>query len=195
MDLYDEFGNYIGDEEDDGEEDDGAPEIADEDDEDDEEEAAGNEDAEMMEEEEDDTRIVLHEDKKYYPTAIEVYGEEVETTVQEEDSQPITQPIVAPVVAKDYDLVEKTQPGTVYSTEFFTSMMNHANLVRNVAVRRRLGHPRRRRPSHGALRCSSSPLLLTLTTPRTRLVAGGRAHATREDDARRQPRRPHPHLR
>ena len=25
----------------------------------------------------DESRIVLHEDKKYYPTAIEVYGEEV----------------------------------------------------------------------------------------------------------------------
>ncbi len=34
--------------------------------------------------------VVLHEDKKYYPTAEEVYGPEVETIVQEEDSQPLT---------------------------------------------------------------------------------------------------------
>lgn len=34
--------------------------------------------------------VVLHEDKKYYPTAEEVYGPEVETIVQEEDTQPLT---------------------------------------------------------------------------------------------------------
>lgn len=34
--------------------------------------------------------VVLHEDKKYYPTAEEVYGPEVETLVQEEDAQPLT---------------------------------------------------------------------------------------------------------
>lgn len=34
--------------------------------------------------------VVLHEDKKYYPTADEVYGPEVETIVQEEDTQPLT---------------------------------------------------------------------------------------------------------
>ena len=34
--------------------------------------------------------IVLHEDKKYYQTAQEVYGPDVETIVQEEDEQPLT---------------------------------------------------------------------------------------------------------
>lgn len=33
------------------------------------------------------TAIVLHEDKRYYQTALEVYGPEVETIVQEEDAQ------------------------------------------------------------------------------------------------------------
>ena len=33
---------------------------------------------------------VLHEDKKYYPTAEEVYGPDVETIVHEEDTQPLT---------------------------------------------------------------------------------------------------------
>lgn len=37
-------------------------------------------------------QIVLHEDKKYYPTAEEVYGPDVETIVQEEDAQPLTGP-------------------------------------------------------------------------------------------------------
>lgn len=31
--------------------------------------------------------VVLHEDKKYYPTAEEVYGPDVETLVMEEDAQ------------------------------------------------------------------------------------------------------------
>lgn len=34
-------------------------------------------DIEMADADGDDSRIVLHEDKKYYPTAIEVYGEGV----------------------------------------------------------------------------------------------------------------------
>ena len=34
--------------------------------------------------------VVLHEDKKYYPTAEEIYGPEVETIVHEEDTQPLT---------------------------------------------------------------------------------------------------------
>lgn len=41
--------------------------------------------------------VVLHEDKKYYPTASEVYGPDVETIVHEEDTQALTEPIIAPV--------------------------------------------------------------------------------------------------
>lgn len=37
-----------------------------------------------------DMQVVLHEDKKYYPSAVEVYGPDVETIVQEEDAQPLT---------------------------------------------------------------------------------------------------------
>lgn len=33
--------------------------------------------------------VVLHEDKKYYPTAEETYGGETETLVMEEDAQPL----------------------------------------------------------------------------------------------------------
>merc|ERR1740117_2049147 len=86
---------------------------------------------------EDESRVVLHEDKKYYPTAMEVYGEEVETTVQDEDTMPITQGVVAAIKAKNFDIVEKKQPTHVYSQEFLVSMMKHPNLVRNVAV---IGH-------------------------------------------------------
>ena len=49
---------------------------------------------------------MLHEDKKYYPTALEVYGPEVETLVQEEDAQPLTEPIIAPVRKNKFQHVE-----------------------------------------------------------------------------------------
>lgn len=47
-------------------------------------------------------QIVLHEDKKYYSTALEVYGESVETLVQEEDTQPLTEPIVKPIKTRKF---------------------------------------------------------------------------------------------
>lgn len=46
--------------------------------------------------------VVLHEDKKYYPTAREVYGPDVETVVQEEDTQPLTEPIIKPIKKKKF---------------------------------------------------------------------------------------------
>jgi len=143
-DLYDEFGNYIGpdsgEEDDEDEDGDGQDDPDDEEEEEEEDQATGallEGDTEMGEADDGDTRVVLHEDKKYYPTAMEVYGEEVETTVQEEDSQPITQPIVAPIRPKEYDIVEKKLPTTSYSHEFLTSLLAYPELVRNVAV---IGH-------------------------------------------------------
>lgn len=53
--------------------------------------------------------IVLHEDKKYYPSALEVYGPGVETLVQEEDAQPLTEPIIAPVKRKKFQVNTKKQ--------------------------------------------------------------------------------------
>lgn len=49
-----------------------------------------DEDQAEVDEEGGGMEVVLHEDKKYYPTAEEVYGPEVETIVQEEDTQPLT---------------------------------------------------------------------------------------------------------
>ena len=87
-----------------------------------------------MDEGDADRRGVLHEDKKYYPTALEVYGEGVETTVQEEDTQPITQPIVAPIKPKKYDLVEKGIPATVFDRSFLPCILKHPGLVRKAFV-------------------------------------------------------------
>ena len=61
--------------------------------------------------------IVLHEDKKYYPLASEVYGEDVETLVQEEDTQMLTEPIVAPVKVHKFAKQERELPDTVYEKE------------------------------------------------------------------------------
>jgi U5 small nuclear ribonucleoprotein component len=45
--------------------------------------------------------IVLHEDKQYYPSALQVYGPDVETIVQEEDAQPLDVPLIEPVKKKE----------------------------------------------------------------------------------------------
>ena len=114
--LYDEFGNYIGPELESDDDSEGSQEANDFDD-----QAMVNGDREGMEDDADEmalaeiedvdggqsTAIVLHEDKKYYPTASEVYGPEVETLVQEEDAQPLTEPIVAPVRKNKFQHVEQ----------------------------------------------------------------------------------------
>jgi len=63
------------------------------------------------------TQIVLHEDKKYYPSAEEVYGPEVETLVQEEDTQPLSEPIIQPIKIKKFQVQEKDLPETRYKKE------------------------------------------------------------------------------
>ena len=84
--------------------------------------------------------IVLHEDKKYYPTAGEVYGPDVETIVHEEDTQPLTKPIIEPVRRNKFEHVEQTLPPTTYQMEFLADLMDNGNLVRNVALVGHLHH-------------------------------------------------------
>ena len=62
-------------------------------------------------------QIVLHEDKKYYPSAEEVYGQEVETLVQEEDTQPLSEPIIAPIQVRKFNVFETDLPETNYNKE------------------------------------------------------------------------------
>lgn len=62
-------------------------------------------------------QVVLHEEKKYYPSAEEVYGEEVETMVQEEDTQPLSEPIIAPIQVRKFNVTETDLPDTYYSKE------------------------------------------------------------------------------
>jgi len=134
--LYDEFGNYIGPELDSDEDDevDEVPSEESEEDEDDDDMPQNDADEEMpgtgME-------VVLHEDKKYYPTHDEVYGKDVETIVQEEDAQPLTEPIIAPVEKKKFSLVAQEYPRTTYDMEYLADMMDSPDLIRNVSL---IGH-------------------------------------------------------
>ncbi|GMP68017.1 hypothetical protein CsSME_00027783 [Camellia sinensis var. sinensis] len=143
--LYDEFGNYIGpdiesDQESDREEDDEdlPDKLGDEEDASDGEDAGGASNGWMTttDDIDMDNQIVLAEDKKYYPTAEEVYGEEVETLVMDEDEQPLEQPIIKPVRNIKFELGVKDS-STYVSTQFLLGLMSNPSLVRNVAL---VGH-------------------------------------------------------
>lgn len=84
--------------------------------------------------------VVLHEDKRYYPTAIEVYGPEVETIVQEEDAQPLEKPLIEPVKKLKFQLKEQDLLETTYEMEFLADIMDTPPLIRNVALVGHLHH-------------------------------------------------------
>ncbi|KAF4514202.1 UNVERIFIED_CONTAM: hypothetical protein B566_EDAN019400, partial [Ephemera danica] len=137
-DLYDEFGNYIGPEleSDEEEEDnfrDNEPEQADYDDE-------GADEGGGVDDEPAPMAVVLHEDKRYYPLAQEVYGPDVETIVQEEDTQALDKPLIAPTKKKKFQLKEQELPETTYDMEFLADLMDNSSLIRNVALVGQLHH-------------------------------------------------------
>ena len=88
LDLYDEFGNYVGPDIADEEDEEADREEIQEDDLDDDQAENGLEDNRMQvshaidmdDDDEPRNQIVLHEDKKYYPSAQEIYGPDVEVT-------------------------------------------------------------------------------------------------------------------
>lgn len=117
-DYYDEFGNYIGPETEDA--------LIDQDDN---LNYSGNED-EMTDTADQaatsltsfpqatsSSTVVLHEDKKFFPSAMEVYGESVQVLVEEEDAQPLTEPIIAPIKEIFIDNVTSQETLTKYSTQ------------------------------------------------------------------------------
>ncbi|KDD73724.1 hypothetical protein H632_c1892p1, partial [Helicosporidium sp. ATCC 50920] len=146
--LYDEFGNYIG------------PELSDSEASEPEDAAGGagpgpggedqaGSDAESIGDEAVDDggptgmSLVLHEDKKYYPSAEEVYGRDTETLVQEEDAQPLEVPIVAPVkvshieVSTPHIALEETP---LYTPAYLRSLHASPELARCVLVAGHLHH-------------------------------------------------------
>ncbi|OAA63733.1 u5 snrnp component [Niveomyces insectorum RCEF 264] len=143
-DLYDEFGNFIGEEPEASEE---GSERGDVDAENygyDQEDVEDNEEVgqELMEVDDEgpSNAVVLHEDKQYYPTAAQVYGTEVETLVQEEDAQPLTEPIVAPLEQKKFTVEEADLPRVFFDRSFMTDLMNFPEQIRNVAFAGQLHH-------------------------------------------------------
>ncbi|CCU80047.1 U5 small nuclear ribonucleoprotein [Blumeria hordei DH14] len=142
-DQYDEFGNFIGEaieSEDDEQNEAGAIayEYA---------ESEGDEDAEVAGQElmeiDDDgpsNAVILHEDKQYYPTAQQVYGEDTETMVQEEDAQPLTQPIIAPVERKKFTIQEADLPPVFFERKFLMDLMCFPDQTRNIAFAGHLHH-------------------------------------------------------
>lgn len=148
--LYDEFGNYIGPEIESDQDSDREEE--DDDDHDDPNEqhdtaadsdgeaatngwlTTGSTDVDML-----DNQVVLAEDKKYYPTAEEVYGDDVETLVMDEDEQPLEQPIIKPVKNKKFEVGVKDS-STYVSSQFMLGLMSNPSLARNVALVGHLQH-------------------------------------------------------
>lgn len=155
--LYDEFGNYIGpeiesDEESDQDEEQDDVRMHDRDEEDTNEDGDAawlarthgpldhhNQGPDDDEDVDMEGQMVLAEDKKYYPTAEEVYGEGVETLVMEEDAQPLEQPIVKPVRNIKFEVGVKDST-TYVSTDFLLGLMSNPKLVRNVALVGHLQH-------------------------------------------------------
>ncbi|KAH9823824.1 P-loop containing nucleoside triphosphate hydrolase protein [Melampsora americana] len=86
--------------------------------------------------------VVLHDDKKYYPLASELYGPDVETMVEEEDAQPLSEPIINPIKVRKFTILEKGAdvPQTNFSKQFMLDLMSHSESVRNVAVVGHLHH-------------------------------------------------------
>lgn len=84
--------------------------------------------------------VVLHEDKQYYPTAAQVYGEDVETRVEEEDAQPLTQPIIAPVEEKKFSIEEADLPPVFFDRSFMADLLNYPEQTRNIALAGHLHH-------------------------------------------------------
>ncbi|EOA89011.1 uncharacterized protein SETTUDRAFT_27060 [Exserohilum turcica Et28A] len=106
-DLYDEFGNFIGE----AESDEDVQSTGDAADayvlDDDADADARDNDQQLMEVDDGPSNaVVLHEDKQYYPSASDVYGPDVEVLVHEEDTQSLAQPIIAPVVQKKFTIQE-----------------------------------------------------------------------------------------
>src|SRR3990167_4327846 len=142
--LYDEFGNYIGPEieDDDVEEDENWYQgLKPRDDDDDDEAQIEDADMDMKDEEEEVSnkqQIVLHEDKKYYPSAQEVFPG-VETLVEDEDTQPLTEPVIKPI-KKIQDDLEDTIPANTFSKGFLCGLIEHPNLIRNIVLAGSLHH-------------------------------------------------------
>ena len=84
--------------------------------------------------------VILHEDKQYYPRAQEVYGDDVEIQVQEEDTQALSEPIIQPEDKKRFSIEETELPPTFYSRQYLNDRMSYPETVRNITIAGHLHH-------------------------------------------------------
>lgn len=66
-----------------------------------------------------------------------MYGPDVETVVQEEDTQALDKPLIEPVKHKKFQMQEQQLPETSYDMEYLADMLDNTNLMRNVTL---MGH-------------------------------------------------------
>lgn len=66
-----------------------------------------------------------------------MYGPDVETVVQEEDTQALDKPLVEPVKHKKFQVQEQELPETNYDMEYLADMLDNTNLMRNITL---MGH-------------------------------------------------------
>ncbi|CAK64491.1 unnamed protein product (macronuclear) [Paramecium tetraurelia] len=111
MNNYDEFGNYIG------------PEID-------------------SEEEDNALRMTKNMQQQiectYLINKLQSFLMKTNNTIQmhnkQEDAQPITQPMIAPLKSKEFDIQETQIPQTTFDYEFLCRISKNPALVRNVAI-------------------------------------------------------------
>ncbi|OAQ78021.1 elongation factor 2 [Purpureocillium lilacinum] len=139
-DLYDEFGNFIGEEAASEEASEAGVDAGDYVYDEEPEQAAGVGEELMEIDDGPSNAVILHEDKQYYPTAEQVYGEDVDTRVEEVDAQPLTEPIIAPVEVKKFNIEEADLPPVFYDRTFMTDLMNFPEQTRNIVLAGHLHH-------------------------------------------------------
>ena len=57
-----------------------------------------------------------------------------QTVVQEEDTQPLTEPIIAPVKKLKFSFMEQNLPSTTYEIAYLADLMDNTALIRNIAL-------------------------------------------------------------
>lgn len=85
-------------------------------------------------------QVVLHEDKKYYPGAEEVYGEGTEALFEDEDAQALEEPLVKTERDVKFQLRFQEPPASRAAPDFLAGLMGNPALVRHVAVCGHLHH-------------------------------------------------------
>lgn len=84
--------------------------------------------------EQNNNQVILQEDKVYYSTMSETFGNDVETVIQTTDNQTIDQPLVNPQIEKKFKIEDKNLPKTTYSKQYLAETLIYPNKVRNVSL-------------------------------------------------------------